>query len=271
VTSGTTPSLFRILDPEQQNAVFSGRCALTVMAKAPVPGKVKTRLSPPLTSEQAAGLNAAFLRDTMANLGAAAEQAPADCVVSYTPVGQEAAFQGILPASTLLIPQRGDGFGERLLATATDLFRCGYSAVCLIDSDSPTVPTEAFVQAVGSLLGGEVESKEPVVLGWSDDGGYYLIGLTRPHARLFAEIAWSTEAVARQTEERAAELGLPVTRLTTWYDVDDAGSLARLEAEMRGDPGVPAGYAAQHTQRFLQEMNRAMPQESVAGSVDASR
>ena len=105
------------------------------------------------------------------------------------------------------------------------------------------------MQAVQSLLGSEAVSQEPVVLGWSDDGGYYLIGLTRPHARLFAEIAWSTEAVARQTEERAAELGLPVTRLTTWYDVDDAGSLARLQAEMRGDRdcagGIRSGAYAQ--------------------------
>jgi rSAM/selenodomain-associated transferase 1 len=271
VTSSTTPSIFRILDPEQPSAVFSGRCALTVMAKAPVPGKVKTRLSPPLTPQQAAGLNAAFLRDTMANLASAATQTPADCVVSYTPLGQESAFEGILPASTLLIPQRGDGFGERLLATASDLFRCGYSAVCLIDSDSPTVPTEAFVKAVRSLSGSEAGSKEPVVLGWSDDGGYYLIGLTSPHARLFAEIAWSTEAVARQTEERAGELGLPVTRLATWYDVDDARSLARLQAEMRGDPEVPMGYAAEHTRRFLQGMEAAMLQEIGAGSVDAPR
>jgi rSAM/selenodomain-associated transferase 1 len=254
VTVSPTPSVFRILDPAKPEPAFAARCALTVMAKAPVPGKVKTRLSPPLTPAEAATLNAAFLRDTLANLGAAAGQTPADCVVSYTPVGQEQAFEGILPATTLLLPQRGDGFGERLLATASDLFRCGYSAVCLIDSDSPTVPAEAFVQAVQTLLQGADPGAEPVVLGWSDDGGYYLIGLTRPHARLFADIAWSTDAVSRQTEERAAELGLPLTRLTTWYDVDDAQSLARLQAEMRGDPGVPAGYAAEHTRQCLQHM-----------------
>ncbi len=254
MTDSPTASIFRILDPDQPGDTFAGRCALTVMAKAPVPGKVKTRLSPPLTPQQAASLNAAFLRDTLANLAAAAAQTPADCVVSYTPVGQEQAFEGILPAATLLIPQRGDGFGERLLATAADLFRCGYTAVCLIDSDSPTVPTQAFVHAVQALLQGGDKREEPVVLGCSDDGGYYLIGLTRPHARLFADIAWSTDAVSRQTEERAAEVGLPLTRLTPWYDVDDAQSLARLQAEMRGDPGVPAGYAAGHTRQFLLQM-----------------
>jgi glycosyltransferase A (GT-A) superfamily protein (DUF2064 family) len=117
------------------------------------------------------------------------------------------------------------------------------------------------VQAVQTLLQGAGNGTEPVALGWSDDGGYYLIGLTRPHARLFEDITWSTDAVSRQTEERAAEAALPLTRLTTWYDVDDAQSLARLQAEMRGDTGVPVGYAAEHTRQFLLRME----------SVDAPR
>ena len=246
-----------------------GRCALTVMAKAPVAGKVKTRLIPPLTPAQAAALNADFLRDTLANLGEAAARSPAECVVSYTPVGQERAFEGILPPGTLLVPQRGDGFGERLLATASDLFQIGFSAVCLIDSDSPTVPTSAFVEAVTALLPPGRAAAHRVVLGRSDDGGYYLIGLTAPHARLFADITWSTDEVSDQTEARAAELELPVRRLATWYDVDDADSLARLLGEMRGDPGVPRGYGAPHTRRFLSAMtgDGAQPAAGSRGSV----
>ena len=245
---------FAILDPARCDARFSGRCALTVMAKAPVPGRVKTRLCPPLTAEQAAALNTHFLRDTMASLGLAAEQCPADCVVSYTPVGEEAAFRGILPPGTLLLPQRGDGFGERLLTTAADLFACGFSAVCLIDSDSPTVPTEEFVRAVETLLPAPGAVADCVVLGRSDDGGYYLLGLTAPHARLFADITWSTAAVAEESEERAAELALPLTRLRTWFDVDDASSLERLRRELAGEPGTPRGYAAPHTRGFLEAL-----------------
>src|SRR5271170_4759016 len=113
---------YRILDPSHPNPEFAGRCAFAVMAKAPRPGKVKTRLSPPLTPEQASDLNACFLRDTIASLHAATLAAPAKWVISYTPIGQEAAFDGILPAGALLIPQRGNGFGERLLATAEDVF-----------------------------------------------------------------------------------------------------------------------------------------------------
>ena len=224
------------------------------MAKAPVAGKVKTRLSPPLTPHEAAVLNADFLRDTLANLGEAAGQCPADCVVSYTPVGQENAFTGILPESTLLVPQRGDGFGERLLSTAADLFACGYSAVCLIDSDSPTVPTAEFVRAAQVLLPSPGTVARGVVLGRSDDGGYYLIGLTSPEAKLFADITWSTDRVADETEARAAEASLPLTLLRTWYDVDDAQSLARLRKEAAGDPSVPAGYPAPYTRALLQTL-----------------
>jgi len=246
---------FPILDPTTPSDAFAGRCAFAVMAKAPIPGKVKTRLSPPLTPGQAAALNADFLRDTLANLGLAAEGCAADCVVSYTPVGHESAFTGILPPTTLLVPQRGDGFGERLLATASDLFACGYSAVCLIDSDSPTVPTREFVRAAQVLLSGTAgEAADRAVLGRSDDGGYYLLGITHPHSRLFAEITWSTDRVADETEQRAAELGLALTRLAPWYDVDDAQSLDRLRAEVAGGTG---GYPAPHTRAFLQALDGA--------------
>ena len=244
---------FRLLDPKVRSSEWTGRCSLTVMAKAPVPGKVKTRLSPPLTPGEAAGLNAAFLRDTLANLRAATRSCAAECVVSYTPAGQEAAFSGILPDGTLLLPQRGDGFGERLLLTARDLLASGFGSVCLIDSDSPTVPTGEFVRAAEALA-----HPEPgVVLGRSDDGGYYLLGLAEAHARLFEEISWSTELVGRQTAERAGELGLAVTELRRWYDVDDAGSLQRLQGELRagGD-----GYPAPHTRAFLRALDGQAPE-----------
>jgi rSAM/selenodomain-associated transferase 1 len=221
-------SRYRILSPTDPDPAFVGRCALAVMAKAPVPGKVKTRLSPPLTPLEAADLNACFLRDTVANLAAATQQCSADWIISYTPTGAESAFDGILPAGALLLPQRGDGFGERLLATAQDLFACGFSAVCLIDSDSPTVPTREFSRSADELL----RPGRRAVLGASADGGYYLIGLQTPEPILFDRITWSTEKVAAETLARAAEIDLPVTLLEEWYDVDDAASLDRLEREL---------------------------------------
>jgi len=239
---------FRLLDPSRSAAEFNGKCALAVMAKAPRPGKVKTRLSPPLTPEEAAELNACFLRDTIANLGDAIQAAPAEWVISYTPVGEETAFRGILTEGALLLPQRGDGFGERLLHSAQDLFACGFSAVCLIDSDSPTVPTQQFVTAANLLLA----PQRTAVIGPSEDGGYYLIGLQTPDSRLFEDIAWSTEFVTQQTLERAAEIGCAVHLLHEWYDVDDACSLARLNAEFfEATDRFPRGYNAPHTREYL--------------------
>jgi uncharacterized protein len=242
---------YRIVAPSKPNPEFAGKCALTIMAKAPRPGKVKTRLSPPLTPEQASDLNARFLRDTVASLDAVTHNSPAEWVISYTPIGEESAFHGILPDSALLIPQRGDGFGARLLATAEDLFACGFAAVCLIDSDSPTVPTAEFVRAATLL----VAPGQRAVLGPSEDGGYYLIGLQQPHAHLFENITWSTAVVTAQTLERAAEIHLPVELLREWYDVDDANSLARLHAELF-DPSsaVPRGFAAAETRSYLAKL-----------------
>jgi rSAM/selenodomain-associated transferase 1 len=239
---------FRILDPSRRSAEYAGECALTVMAKAPLPGKVKTRLSPPLTPEQASALNACFLRDTVASIRDATLENPANLVISYTPEGEEAAFCDILDEGTLMLPQRGDGFGERLLATAQDLFACGFSAICLIDSDSPTVPTSEYTAAVKALL----RPGDRVVLGPSQDGGYYLIGMQQPVARLFEEIRWSTEAVSAQTRERATEVGIPVDELQRWYDVDDAESLGHLYAELFTQKSrVKHGYPAPRTREYL--------------------
>ena len=142
---------YPILDPAYPIPALGHLCALAVMAKAPKSGRVKTRLSPPLTLDQTAALNICFLKDTTANLATIPGSAG---LISYTPVGDEGLFDGLLPGTFGLVAQRGDGFGERLLYAATDILAIGYGAVCLIDSDSPTVPAAAYVQAVEALKRG---------------------------------------------------------------------------------------------------------------------
>jgi hypothetical protein len=236
-----------------REARYAGVCALAVMAKAPRAGKVKTRLQPPLTAEEAAALNVCFLRDTALNLAGVASEGGAAGLVCYTPVGDEAAFDGLLPEGFALIAQRGDGFGERLLAAAEDILSCGFGAVCLIDSDSPTLPTEALRKAVEELA----RAGDRVVVGGSDDGGYYLIGLKRPEPRVFERITWSTEKVYAETVERVREAALELVELPQWYDVDDARSLAVLERELlqgeRPEFAAVSGYNAQWTREFLRE------------------
>ncbi len=242
---------YPVLDPAHPIAALSHLCALAVMAKAPRAGRVKTRLSPPLTLEQTAALNIEFLRDTTENLATIPGTAG---LISYTPVGDEELFDRLLPETFALVPQRGDGFGERLLAAAEDILSIGYGAVCLIDSDSPTVPGAAFYQAVLALM----EPGERVVLGPSDDGGYYLIGMKRAHREPFERISWSSGSVLAETVERCRDAGLEVVMLPAWYDVDDAGTLKVLTAELLEgrEPGSAAlkGYPAPHTRGLLETM-----------------
>jgi len=222
-----------------------GLCALAVMTKAPQAGRVKTRLIPPLTPEEAAELNKCFLRDTAAAISNAAGADTACGIAVYTPVGAESAYTDILPADFSLLPQRGDKFGERLYLAIEDMCKCGFDSLCLIDSDSPTVPTENFEQAVELLS----TSEDRVVLGPSDDGGYYLIGMKKPHRHLFEQIDWSTERVLNQTMQRATEIGIEVKLLPTGYDVDDDASLRRLCNELLGEQGDDS--VAPSTRKFL--------------------
>jgi uncharacterized protein len=241
---------YNVLQPGKPAGVGEGCCALVVMAKAPRPGKVKTRLSPPLTSDQASALNICFIRDTTENIQQVTEASNSAGLVAYTPIGDEAAFDGLLPGGFQLLAQRGDGFGERLFFVCEDLFACGFSSVCLIDSDSPTMPQSALFQAVERLS----NAGDRMLLGGSDDGGYYLIGIKHPHHRLFEQIDWSTERVFAQTLERAKEISLTTELLPTWYDVDDAATLDRLQRELASPDA--AAYGAKHTRAYLESLRQ---------------
>jgi rSAM/selenodomain-associated transferase 1 len=237
----------RVLDPNRFDLAARGFCALAVMTKAPRPGQVKTRLVPPLTPDEAAQLNVCFLRDTAAAISASTGTF-ARGVAVYTPVGSESDYSDILPGDFALLPQRGDEFGQRLMHAGEDLFRIGFSSICLIDSDSPTVAAEVYADAAKLLsLDGD-----RVVLGPSDDGGYYLIALKQLHRSMFEKIDWSTERVLEQTIARASEFNLPVELLPPGYDVDDRTTLRRLCEELLG--GLRATTAAPATRRFLLDL-----------------
>jgi uncharacterized protein len=234
------------------------------MTKAPQAGRVKTRLTPPLSAEEAAALNTCFLRDTASAISRTAAGGKAQGVAVYTPLGAEAAYAEILPKDFVLVPQREGDFGQRLLAATEDLLQLGFDSVCLIDSDSPTVPETVFAQAAQILS----DPEDSVVLGPSDDGGYYLIGLKRAHRSLFEQIDWSTQRVLEQTIVAAREIDLRVNLLPTWYDVDDRATLARLCQELFGANGSANSEAAPSTHEFLARLferegrDRIWPNES---------
>ena len=231
-------------------------CAVAIMAKASVAGTVKTRLVPPLTDQEAAELNTCCLADIATNIVAAAERVPIHGFAAYHPSGSEEFFKDLLPDGFALLPPKEPTLGRSLFHAARDLFAAGYGSVCLVNGDSPTLPTELLMKAVRHLN----EPGNRVVLGPAADGGYYLIGMKQLHERLFEEIDWSTERVYRQTLTRADEIGLPVAALAEWYDVDDESSLRLLARELLCPPDLArcynGGYAAPRTSALLEKLSR---------------
>jgi rSAM/selenodomain-associated transferase 1 len=226
------------------------------MAKAPIPGRAKTRLMPLLTPEEAAATSAAFLRDVTENVRRAGQEAPIRGCIAYAPAGAEALFDGhlaegtdlVLADGSLQLPPRVQGFGRCLLHAIQTMLGTGQHAACVLNSDSPNLPTALLIEAATRLL----EQPDCVVLGPAEDGGYYLLGMTAPHAHLFEDIAWSTDAVADETRARARALGLELVELAPWYDVDEPATLLRLIDEI----GTPAAggampYSAPVTARCL--------------------
>jgi uncharacterized protein len=231
-------------------------CAIAVMAKAPVPGRVKTRLAPPLGPDAAAALSAAFLRDITENITLAARSVRLRGYVAYAPQGAESLFDGVLADGTSLVLADGEairapgvcGFGRCLLHAARSLFAQGHEAVCLLNSDSPNLPTSRLALMAAALA----EPGDRVVLGPAEDGGYYVLGAKAPHRHLFEDVAWSTEEVAAQTRARARALGLPVVELDSWYDVDDETGLRRLCLDLVAAPS--GAYPAPATAACIERL-----------------
>jgi rSAM/selenodomain-associated transferase 1 len=202
------------------------------MAKAPRPGLCKTRLVPPLKPEEAAAMSAAFLRDITENIARAGALQNIHGCIAYAPAGLESLFDGHLAAGTGFVladgspdmPDGVSGFGRCLFHAINSLIADGFGAAVVLNSDSPTLPTELLLRTAQLLA----EPGDRAVLGPADDGGYYLLGMKAAHGHLFNDIAWSTADVAEQTRKRAREIGLPFMELPNWYDVDDAASLFRL-------------------------------------------
>lgn len=203
--------------------------AVAIICKTPRAGQSKTRLSPPLRPEECAGISACFIADLSTTIAAVAESGRASGYAVYTPAGTEAELAALIPGGFGLVPQGDGDLGARLHKGICDLIAAGHAGAILVNSDSPTLPRAILKAAVVAMQGGDVLAISPAL-----DGGYTLIGLSRPHPHLFADIPWSTDAVYELTLQRAREIGLDVVTLDGWYDVDDAASYAMLERELDG-------------------------------------
>ncbi len=237
-------------------------CGIAFMAKASAPGRAKTRLVPPLTFDEAANLNTAFLRDVADNVLLAARHAAPHAGIAgyaaYGPPGSEQFFERTLPRSIGRIAAWLPNFGDCLFATIAEIFARGHGAAVVLNADSPTLPTALLIETAEMLA----RPGDRAVLGPSNDGGYYLLGLKAAHRHMFDNIDWSTERVAAQTRERAREIGLEVHTLQAWYDVDDVDGLRRLHAELFGEDFAesrPAAHSPQYahqTAKLMAELSR---------------
>ncbi len=217
--------------------------ALVLMAKEPVAGFVKTRLVPPLDPGGARALAEAMLLDSIARLASFGD---CDRWIAYAPEAARAYFERVTFSELSIMPQSGGDLGCRMRAIVEARAGVDRGGVIVIGSDLPTLPAAYVQSAVESLRDGS-----NLVLGPTEDGGYYLIGLARPASGLFEAIAWSTPRVLEQTLERARSTGLEPDLLPSWYDVDDLVGLARLRADLARTPSEDLPL---HTARLLETL-----------------
>ncbi len=212
--------------------------AIGVVARAPLPGRCKVRLLAAHSAEWVAGLHAAMLRDTLDGLQSVTAEHYLVFVAPFDE-GDEAtnralAFEVLarhVPAPWELIAQEGSDLGARAEHALGVMFGRGASYALLSSSDAPSAPTGPLADACA-----DPASLRDVLVGPSDDGGYYLIGMPRAEPRLLHEIPWSTPAVMETTRMRCRELGLPLRELPTWYDVDQPSDVLRLLEELQKHP-----------------------------------
>lgn len=198
---------------------------LGMFAKYWQPGGVKTRLAATIGAESAAGLQLTFVRTLLARFQAF----PSAKVLAFTPSERRAEFAGLAGPQWELEPQSHGDLGERMSSFFRSAFDQGFDRVVLIGSDSPTLPVRLVEEAFERL------SAQPVVVGPSADGGFYLVGAATTVPPMFTGIEWSTGRVWEQVLASLAAEHVPVAHLSPWYDVDTLDDLRRLATELAAD------------------------------------
>ncbi len=201
--------------------------AIIVITKVPGFADVKTRLRPLLSEVQCAELARCFLTDTITNVATAFEHR----IIAFTPEDGRDAIETLV-GGHIYIPQRGGDLGQRLDTVIADAFEMGFGPVLVIGTDSPTLPPEYLAQALGHLQSYE----DGVAIGPTDDGGFYLIGVSRLREGMFQGVTWSSDKTCEHTVANIKNIGdIDLLTLPRWYDVDEPEDLARLIAEIDSD------------------------------------
>ena len=204
---------------------------LALLARAPS-AVGKTRLTSGLPELRARTLREALFLDTLDS----AQSLHIPITVFGTPGDRLDELQALAGGVLTMAQAEGD-LGVRMHAACACLFERGASSVVLIGSDLPSLPPSHISAAFDAL-----EAGAEVVLGPADDGGYYLIGLSRPTPALFEGIVWGSAGVLQATRAAAAGLGLRAHEIASWYDVDTPADLGRVLSERE---------PARHTRQWL--------------------
>ena len=223
----------------------SHKCLLVVVAKAPVPGKVKTRFGPQLTPDEAAGLYECFLQDRLREIR---KLSGIHLAIAYTPISAIKKFTALASSGIHLFEQRGKHLGERLNNIFLDKLNGDYQAVSIIDSDSPDLPGHLIETSFQRLI----SRRADVVFGPCHDGGYYLVGMRRPHPELFKDIPWSTDRVLDATLEKSHQLELKTDLLPKWHDLDTFQDLINFYSKYKKQDRLKS-WAGEKTLAFLTE------------------
>jgi rSAM/selenodomain-associated transferase 1 len=198
--------------------------SLIIFAKSPIPGKVKTRLTPHITPTEAAELYKAFITDIVCNT----HKLKCERVtIAYTPSNAEATFHSMCGQSVDYLPQKGYNLGERMKNAFRHSFDKGSKRTVIIGTDSPTLPSSYIREAFDAL------KEVPITIGPTFDGGYYLIGLSEQNYTIFDDIDWSTSKVFGQTLARIQTMNKQLYVLPPWYDVDTPDNLEFLRSHIR--------------------------------------
>ncbi len=212
--------------------------AIIIMTKIPRAGNVKTRLQPFLSPEKSAEIATAFLKDAESK----ARKTCGKTIIAFAPRQEKDALLNFVSAQNTFIAQSGENLGERMQTAFQFAFENGSDSVVLIGTDSPSFPAEFIEQSFKSL------ENSDVVLGESEDGGYYLIGLKTLRKEIFENVEWSSPETFIQTVRNIENCKLKLSFIPKWHDVDLPEDLNKLRKELIKNPKL-----APETAKWLKE------------------
>lgn len=210
------------------------------MTKVPSAGNVKTRMQPFLSEVQSEEFATELLKDAEKKVLKTKHAS----IIAYSPANQKKRLKAILQHEHLLIDQAGKNLGDRMMNAFRFGFGQGFDAIVMIGTDSPTFPSESIEEAFEQL-----ENGTDLVLGESEDGGFYLIGLNTAYPNLFEGVDWDSNYTFERTMKNAERFGMVEGLVSPWYDVDLPEDLERLKDELAQKPDL-----APHTSEWLKKI-----------------